>query len=208
MKTPTLIFDFGGVLFHWNPLRLLARVLPHRADTPAKAEHWKGQFFQGYTGDWGAFDSGLIGVDELCQRIASRTGLSQEEVQAVVDAVPNELAPIADTVTLLRRLREAGYRLHYLSNMPAPYARHLLQTHSFLGLFDDGIFSCDVRLSKPAPAIFQAAFQRFDLQPAQAVFIDDHPPNISTAQALGLPALLFTDAPTLEAALSARGLRF
>ena len=42
----------------------------------------------------------------------------------VAEAVPTELLPIPATVVLIRELRAAGHELHYLSNMPAPYADH------------------------------------------------------------------------------------
>jgi putative hydrolase of the HAD superfamily len=206
LRPEALIFDFGGVLFGWNPVRLIARVLPERARTPEEAEHWKGQFFQGYSGDWGAFDSGHIEVPELRRRIATRTGLSEDEVQAVVDAVPDELQPMAASVALLQRLRQAGHRLLFLSNMPAPFADHLRRSHAFLAWFESGVFSAEVKLAKPDAAIFHLALDRFELSPSQALFIDDHPANVEAANALGLPAVLFTDAASLERELMARGL--
>jgi len=206
--TPTaLIFDFGGVVFQWNPVRLLAQVLPERANTPENATLWKDRFFQGYTGDWGAFDAGLIDAAETQRRIATRTGLDPAEVQAVMDAVPEALAPNPATVALLRRLRIAGHRLFFLSNMPAPYAAHLSRTHDFLRGFEDGLFSCDVRMIKPDPAIFRLALERFDVSARQTLFIDDHLGNIEAANRLGLPALLFTDAAGLERDLVSRGVR-
>lgn len=197
MQQAHVIFDFGGVVFRWNPLRLLARVLPERANTPAAAEHWKGLFFQNYSGDWGAFDSGLIDMEEAVRRIATRTGLVEAEVLAVMHAVPDELAPMPETVALMRRLREAGHRLYYLSNMPAPYAQHLLRTHDFMAWFDDGVFSSSVKMGKPDPAIFRLALQRFDITAGESVFIDDHAPNVEAARRLGITALVFSDAEVL-----------
>ncbi len=207
MKPTYLIFDFGGVLFQWNPVRLLAQVLPERANTPENATLWKDRFFQGYTGDWGQFDAGLIDEAETVRRISTRTGLAPAEVEAVLAAVPDALSPIPATVALLRRLREAGHRLFFLSNMPAPYAAHLTRTHDFLRGFDDGVFSSEVRLAKPDPAIFALALQRFDIPARSALFIDDHLGNVEAANRFGLPAVLFTDAQRLERDLRARGLR-
>ena len=197
MQPQLVIFDFGGVLFQWQPAELLTRVLANRIHSPAEAEHWKTLFFQGYDGDWGQFDRGEIDVATLCRQIAQRTGLSLAEVQAVIDAVPAALAPMPDTIALLRRLKDAGHRLVYLSNMPEPFARHLEQHHDFLAWFDDGVFSSRVHAAKPDPHIFHLAFERFGVAPAEAVFIDDHPANIDAARAVGLPALLFTSASTL-----------
>ena len=57
--------------------------------------------------------------------------------------------------------------------MPAPYARTLERLHDFLGDFDGGIFSGDVLLIKPEPAIYQLLQTRYALEPAKTVFIDD-----------------------------------
>lgn len=205
-----IVFDFGGVLFRWRPDELLQQVLPQRAPDAAQAAHWVRQIFQGYGGDWGEFDRGTVGVPDLVQRIAARTGLAPDEVQAVVDAVPEALAPVPETVALLAELRAAtraaGTRLCYLSNMPAPYADHLEATHPFLGWFDDGVFSARVQQIKPEPAIFATAAARFGVPVERLVFLDDHAPNVEAARAAGWQGVHFQDAAQCAAALRAQGL--
>lgn len=203
---PHLIFDFGGVLFRWRPADLLARALPERVRSAEDAEHWKRQFFQAYQGDWGAFDSGLISAEECRDRIAARTGLGREEVQAVIEAVPLELEPQRDTVAILKALNAIGHRLFFLSNMPEPYARYLEQHHDFLGCFEDGVFSARVKTGKPGLDIFRLALARFGVSAQESLFIDDHVENIQAASQLGLPALHFTSAARLLQDLRARGL--
>jgi len=201
-----LVFDFGGVLFRWQPERLLREVLPRHATDEVSARHWARQIFQSYGGDWGDFDRGTVQPPVLVQRISQRTGLSEAEVQGVVDAVPHELQPQPDTVALLRRLHGAGHALFYLSNMPAPYADFLLATHDFLALFSDGVFSGRVHHNKPEPAIFELAAQRFGHPPGDLLFLDDHEPNVTAAQALGWQALHFTGAAQAEDQLRQLGL--
>lgn len=202
----TLVFDFGGVLFNWQPASLLQRELPQRATDAASAAHWVQQIFQSYGGDWGDFDRGTVSVPDLVRRIARRTGLAESEVQAVVDGVPGELQPLPETVQLLRRLHAAGHALTYLSNMPAPYADHLEATHDFIGWFRDGVFSARVQAIKPEPAIFELAARRFGVPPATLLFFDDHLPNVQAAQAAGWQAVHFTGIEAAEAALRVRGL--
>ena len=164
-----IVFDFGGVLFRWQPAQLLLRELPHRlADTAA------------------------------AQALA--------DVQRVIEGVKDELQPLPDSVALLQRLHAQGRRLHYLSNMPAPYADHLEATHGFLRCFDSGVFSARERLAKPEPAIFHFAAQRFGSAPGELLFLDDYPANVQAAQAAGWRALLFENAAQAEAALRERGL--
>lgn len=202
----TIVWDFGGVLFRWDPAALIARTLPHRLSDRMNAQYWKEQFFLSYRGEWGEYDRGVTTVPEMVPRIAQRTGLTEHEVLAVVDAVPDELQPIADSVRLLTALRERGHRLHYLSNMPAPLAAHLQRHHDFLSLFASGIYSSHVQLTKPDPAIFALAQQRFGGDLADTLFIDDHPENIEAARRHGWQARLFTGPQALGAELQALGL--
>jgi putative hydrolase of the HAD superfamily len=200
-----IVFDFAGVLFHWQPARLLRREIPQLAQDDASAAAWVQRFFQGYEGDWADFDRGMVGVPELVARIAQRTGLTTHEVQRVVDGVPHELQPAADTVTLLRRLRDQGHELFFLSNMPAPYADHLERQHDFIGWFRDGGFSARVNLAKPDPAIFALAAVRFGAAPADLLFIDDVLPNVQVAGACGWSGIQYESAAQAEAELRQRG---
>jgi len=201
-----LVFDFGGVLFRWRPLVVIQQCLPTRAVDQDSAAHWADQVFQSYGGDWGEFDRGTVTVPELVERIAQRTGLQAAEVQAVVDAVPLELQAKPDSVALLRRLRDAGRPLYYLSNMPEPYALHLEAANDFLAWFSDGVFSARVHANKPEPAIFGIASERFGAKPQELLLLDDHGPNVTAARAAGWQALHFTDAAATQMQLQQLGI--
>lgn len=205
-RPTAVVFDFGRVVFDWQPDALLRRVLPARVDSPEAAAHWVGQVFQAYQGDWGDFDRGVVAVPALVARIARRTGLDAAEVQAVVDAVPDALQPLPGTVALMRRLKDAGRRLFFLSNMPAPYADHLERTHDFMAWFEAGVYSSRAQVNKPDPGIYAHALARFGLPAHELLFIDDHGPNVDAARALGWQALRFTGAQALERELVALGL--
>jgi putative hydrolase of the HAD superfamily len=202
-----VVFDLGAVVFRWRPAVLLSQVLPHRAPDAARAEALVRAFFQDFDGgDWGAFDRGTISVPELVLRMAERLGLPALDIQRVVDAVPTELQLLPDTFALMRRLRAAGHVLHYLSNMPAPYAEHLERSFPFEQWFDGGVFSSRVQLIKPEPAIYALAQRQFGAAPQELLFIDDSPRNVEAARAAGWQALHFTDGPRLQAELATAGL--
>ena len=206
MKTPLkhIVFDLGAVLLSWRPRQMLMRELPHAVPDEATAAHWEREVFKGFQGEWGEFDRGTVQVPDLVRRIAQRTGFAAADVQTVVDAVPRELQPIPATVALLHRLADAGHVLHYLSNMPAPYA-DILERNDFFARFDSGVFSGRVHHNKPEPAIFAVAQLRFGAAPEDLVFLDDHGPNVRAAQALGWHAVQFVDAAQAEAAMKSAG---
>ena len=198
--TPAVVFDFGAVLFQWQPLALLQQTVPDLAPDEAAARRVAASFFESFTpdSDWARFDLGLVEEVELAQRIAARTGAPADRVRRVIDAIPGHLQPQADTVALLKRLKAAGHRLYYLSNMPRPYAEHLERHNAFIADFLDGIFSARVGLMKPNQAIFELADERFALSGAPTVFIDDHVGNVSAAQAHGWQAVHFSEAAQAE----------
>ncbi|WP_280154324.1 HAD family phosphatase [Piscinibacter sp. XHJ-5] len=201
-----VVFDFGGVVFRWQPHEFMARLLPHHATGEAAVAALVTEFFQGYSGDWAEFDRGMVDEARLAQRIAWRTGIALPDVQKIIDAVPFELQPVEPMVRLMERLREGGHRLFFLSNMPAPYAQHLETTHEFMRWFEGGVFSSRVQLVKPEPAIFHEAVRRFGAAPNELLFIDDFALNVKAARALGWQAVHCLSAQQVEADLAARGL--
>jgi putative hydrolase of the HAD superfamily len=205
----TVIFDFGAVLFQWQPVRLMMQALPGHAPDEARAQALAAQIFQSFVpgSDWARYDLGLLDADAVARRIAARSGLPLHDAQALVRAVPAHLHPLPDSVALFRALKAAGHRMVFLSNMPRPCAEHLERHNPFIAEFDDGIFSGRVGLIKPWPALFELASLRFGLAAHRhsALFIDDHAGNIDAGRAHGWQGLQFVDAAQARAALEEAG---
>lgn len=210
MNKPQIVWDFGGVLFHWQPTQLLQNLLPQHAASPPQAQALAALIFESFTphSDWAAFDLGRVEPAELAQRLARRTGLAPDELGRLIAAIPGHLQALEASVALLQMLRDAGHQLFFLSNMPKPYARALCAANPFIAWFADGLFSGDCGLMKPNKDMLALADQRFGLRHADVVFLDDHAGNIDAARAHGWQALQFRDAAQAQADLLALGLRF
>lgn len=203
-----VVFDFGAVLFRWQPVELLRTALPGLATSDDAARALAASVFESFTpeSDWALFDLGRLDEAALAERIARRLSLQADDVRRLVDAIPPHLVPIEPMVALARRLKAAGHRMFFLSNMPAPYAAALQAANAFIGeVFDDGIFSAHVGLMKPQPAIFDAAGTRFALQPSATLFIDDHRGNVEAARSAGWSAIRYADPAQCEAEVLAAG---
>ncbi len=200
-----IVFDFGAVLFNWQPGALLQQFFPERV-TSAPAAQAMAKVLFGHA-DWHDFDRGVLDMETVIERTATRMALPRQATQRMVQGIGEHLQPMAETVALLRQLqdwRDTGggdCRLYYLSNMPVPYARFLQAQHAFLRCFDGGLFSGDVQLAKPDPAIYLALQQRYALQPQDTLFIDDVLANVQAAQALGWQGLHFESPQRLSAQL-------
>ncbi|MDD2810641.1 HAD family phosphatase [Rhodoferax sp.] len=204
-----VVFDFGGVLFGWQPQQLVAQAFPDQTRLPGQAEALAKALF-GHA-DWHGFDRGTVSIDAVIDRSASRLGLDHVALNTLVQGIGEHLEPATralDVLSQLKHLALAGraIRLYFLSNMSVPYARTLERKFEFLQWFDGGIFSGDVKLIKPELVIYQHLQARYGLEPAQTVFIDDLLGNVQAAQALGWQGIHFASAPQLAAALSRLGL--
>ena len=183
-----VVFDFGAVLFTWQPAQLVTRHFPEHAATPAQAQQLAHLIFA--HADWQGFDSGKVTLDEVISRTASRLDLPHGRLHNALALIGEQLEPIACNVEVLARLCEqrnrlGGLKLYFLSNMPEPFARALERRFDFLQLFDGGIFSSDVKLGKPDSAIYLLLASRYRLDAADTLFIDDHQVNINAADTLG-----------------------
>lgn len=67
----------------------------------------------------------------------------------------------------------------------APTVEAVLRTYGLQDTFDVVIVSADVGWRKPRPEIFEQAFRRMGLDPAEAVFVGDTPEvDVAGAQAV------------------------
>ena len=203
MRRRTVVFDVGGVIVRWQPELLMRQCFAQQAIDSASAERVKTLVFQSFAdgADWAAFDRGVVEPALLADRIAERSGLPRQGVVALIDAIPEHLQPMADSVALLERVRAAGHRLALLSNMPRPYAAHLEATHACFGWFDHCAWSGRLGVMKPQRGIFDHLQSALELDLADAIFLDDHHGNIDAARGYGWNALHFESAALCEAAL-------
>jgi len=88
----------------------------------------------------------------------------------------------------VRALRRPGLRMSILSNSVGSEA--VYDRDGLAELFDDWVISSEVGLRKPEPAIYELAAERLGVPPEQCVYVDDLPPNLKTARALGMATVL------------------
>ena len=196
----TVVFDLGGVLIDWDP-RYLYRTL---FDDEAAMEDFLATVT---TPEWNrAQDAGRPWA-EAVEELAARHPEKRDLIEAYWHRWPETLGDaIEPTVAVLDELRSTGVRLYALSNWSGETFPKARPRYPFLEWFEGIVISGDERLAKPDPRIFEVLIERYDVHPAETVFIDDHAPNVEAAAVLGFTALRFTDAPSLRANLAHLGL--
>jgi 2-haloacid dehalogenase len=185
-KISTIIFDLGGVLIDWNPRYVF--------DTVFESEEKINWFFQNIcTSDWNEQQDAGRSLKEATDELVALYPEYEKEVRAYYDRWEEMLGgPIHQTVEILNELKESNrYRLYALTNWSAETFPVALQRYDFLKWFDGIVMSGEERTRKPFAEIYQTLLDRFIVDPASAIFIDDSLRNIKGAEAVGINGLHF-----------------
>ena len=181
MTIKHVIFDIGGVMLEWTPEAYLKELFPEKPPL---------DFLQVvYSLFWVGYDGGLYSRRELIDQLPGH--YDKERFSHFLNRLAGMLRPIPGMADLFLELKNKGYEVYILSNMPREMAHELKELHPFLHAADGGVFSYEVNSIKPMPHIYDALLKNYPIQPEQAVFIDDVPVNLRTAQAMGIRGIHF-----------------
>jgi HAD superfamily hydrolase (TIGR01509 family) len=75
----------------------------------------------------------------------------------------------------------------------------------WLPRFDVLVWSYQLHMAKPDPAIYRYTLNELGAQPEETLFLDDRLVNVEAARALGMKALAFSTVERLRADLIAHG---
>ena len=181
----TVIFDIGGVLVELGRYRFLEK----KGFTGETAK--RVMYATMRSDDWVQLDLNNISEDEILQRFIENDPEIEEEIRHMFSDVHGIVEPKASSLPWLRRLKESGCRILYLSNYSHKIMRECAEALDFLPEMDGGLFSCDLHLVKPDPDFFRSLIEKYQLVPEQCVFIDDLKTNLVPAEKLGIHTILF-----------------
>ena len=195
-----VLFDLGGVLLDWDPRHLYRRVFPDEA----AMERFLATVC---TQAWNEEQDAGRPFGEGVALLLARHPQHADEIRAY-DLRWGEMlrGAIEESVTILGELRARGVPLFALTNWSAekfPLAR---TRFGFLEWFDGILVSGEERLKKPDPRIYRLAIERFGLEPAETLYIDDAEANIAAAARLGFKTHHFVEAAALRGLFVACGL--
>jgi putative hydrolase of the HAD superfamily len=105
----------------------------------------------------------------------------------------------------VQRLQANGYKTALLSNSHVRFVTHLRKNRPWLRLFDVCVFSSEVHLIKPDPAIFRYTLEKLGMEASSVLFIDDRFSNVSVARSLGMEAIKFSTLVQLNSELKGAG---
>lgn len=194
MTIRAVAFDIGGVL---------ERVDDRAVTLTSK---WRQRLGMGEA----EFEAAMFGVDpdgliitggmseaEYSQRYATTLRLSPAQAREFMadlwDWYCGELD--ADLVAFAASLRPR-VATAILSNSADGARREELARYRFDEIFDPIIYSHEVGLAKPDPAVFELTCARLGVAPDELIFVDDKPGHVEAARRLGIHAIVHIGTPS------------
>lgn len=175
-----IVFDLGGVLF---------------ARDKSKCTQEFHDFFSFIRSEqmplfWEEYDRGASTLDEVIDILSRMTGCPRAKCEEFLLLSIDMQETVKPTERLVGELKAAGYKLYVLSNMSREFIA-FLRRFPVYGLFDGEVVSCEEGTVKPEPRIYEILLERYGLDPAETLFIDDRAANIAAAEGLGIGGYLF-----------------
>lgn len=188
MGLRAVVFDFGMVFSGPPDARAHDELLRITGLDPERFESF-------YWADRHAYDEGKITGLGMWQKLVRDAGLSLPG--SAIEELNRWDARMWTTVdpamlAWQQQLKKNGVLTAILSNIGDSVHESLEREFAWLADFNVLVWSYQLRVAKPDPAIFQHTLKKLGTAAAETLFIDDKPENIAAARALGMKALVYT----------------
>lgn len=169
-----IVFDLGGVVVARDPRKVSAEF----------QEFFSFIYQIPMPHFWEEYDRGTSPLEEVKNYICEHNDCSRELCDEYIATAIDLQEEIIPTKNLIVQLKAAGYRLYVLSNMSPEFIEFIRQLPVYAN-FDGEVVSCEEQVVKPEPEIFRLLLERYSLNPAECLFIDDRIDNIEAAEREG-----------------------
>ena len=169
-----IVFDLGGVVFARDP----------RKFEPEFIKFFSYIMLPEMPRFWEEYDRGMSTYDEVITNLAEYNSCDRELAEKNLRRSILTQEEIPATKSLVEALKVAGYRLYVLSNMSLEFIE-FLHTKEVYKNFEGEVVSCYEHIVKPEAEIYKILVDRYQLNEAETLFIDDRKANIEAAIELG-----------------------
>ena len=188
MALRAVVFDYGMVLTCPPDAEAHAALVRITGLPPERLDNL-------YWADRLAFDAGSLTGKAFWQQILRKAGLRLDE--SAIDELVHWDARmwLTENHAMLEwqlKLKERGFLTAIVSNMGDSVHHAMERELAWLSRFDLLVWSYQLRVTKPDPAIYHYVLAKLGTRPEETLFIDDRQENVDGAIAMGMKGLVFT----------------
>lgn len=198
----TVVLDIGQVLAHFRWEEVL-REFGHNEETVKRigAATVLGKY-------WGEQDRGALSEEEVIELCCSLDRDMTEEIKYFFQNITNTVKEFPYAKEFIKSLKNNGYKVYLLSNYGERNFMYALENFEFIPHADGRVVSYEIKCVKPEPEIYDYIIKKYDINPDEAVFLDDSKANLEAAQKFGFKTIHVTDIPKALEELREMGVKF
>ena len=195
------VFDLGNVILPFDN-RQIAEKLYARSEAKglcSSADVFR-YLFDLCSGSINAYEEGLSSSLEFFLDVRDRykLGLDFEEFKDIWNNIFQENLEVNEIIVYLKA---KGFPLFLLSNTNELHFAHVIARYPIVHLMDEWILSFEIGAKKPKRRIYDAIFEKVDVNKDEVFYIDDTEEYVEYARSMGMKGLVFRETADLWKAL-------
>ena len=187
-KISACVFDFGGVM-------TLATMPENVRPVVGRLGISWDIITAGYAKYRRQLDGNFITFNDMYDLILADNDVevAKDDIVELIEAdISSFHARNEETVKFMRSLKERGYKIGILTNMPTDFVPRFKKYFSdFIELADAMVVSGEEKMFKPQRRIYRLMTERLKVSPDEICFFDDVEANCESARSIGWSAILF-----------------
>ncbi|MGB8030850.1 MAG: HAD family phosphatase [Terracidiphilus sp.] len=202
MALRAVIFDYGRVLTGPRDPAAHAELLRISGLSADRLDHF-------YWKDRHAYDEGKLTGMGFWRKVVNDAGLQlSEKAIEELNQWDARMWTRGDPAMLAWQLaiKQRGLLTAIVSNMGDSVHEHMVRKLDWLSRFDVLVWSYQLGVAKPDPAIYRYALEWLGTWPRETLFLDDKAENVDAAVEMGMKGLVFSTVEKLRADLVESGL--
>ena len=199
------VFDLGRVIlpFEHRPIALKLWEKSRKRATLTSEEIFD-DLFDLENGSVNRYEEGLTSSEEFFLEVRRRYDLVME-FEEFRDVWNNIFRGDPEVNEIILYLKAKGYPIFLLSNTNELHFSHIIEQFPIVHVMDEWILSFEVGAKKPSKRIYDAIFERTDVEGTNLLYVDDIDAYVAAAQSCGIQGLVYTSPADLWEALRQHG---
>jgi FMN phosphatase YigB (HAD superfamily) len=188
------VFDLGNVILPFEHRQIATKLQVRSTDQATlSSQRIFDIMFDFENGLVNPYEEGLMSTVEFFSELKRQFRLDMD-----IDAFKDIWNPIfredREVNEAIVYLKEKGYPLFLLSNTNELHFSYIIDKYPIIHSFDEWLLSFEVGAKKPKRRIYEAIFEKMDVQPGEVFYIDDIPKYVEVAKHLGIDGMVFKNA--------------
>ena len=184
VRPEAIFFDLGKVLLDFDWTRAIPRFACHANRDYERVK----QFIAAPLHI--EFELGMVTPPDFYRAGVDAMGFrgSFDEFKSIWCEIFSEIFPLIDVAKRLA----LEYPLYLISNTNVLHVEYVERQYDVFSIFEQRFYSCQMKLRKPDPRVFEIALSASKCERRQALLVDDRIENVESARACGLQTLHVT----------------